>query len=112
MPQGPSLLQAECINLRLPTRFSHSRHIPPQRMHAKHIPTHPEISHDTPSLTTHYTSILDLRGPGVTVHLTKLQLRLCASAGGKGCVADYVAEGLSRPLLEKEASGRSDMVRC
>lgn len=55
---------------------------------------HAEVSEDTATFGAHYTSVPDLRGAGVAVHLAELELRLRARALRERGVADDVAEGL------------------
>lgn len=56
---------------------------------------HAEVTENTLSLAASNTSILDLGGAGVAVHLRQLQLSLGARALRQECVADDVAECLS-----------------
>lgn len=54
-----------------------------------------EIAYHTPGNTTCYTSVLDLGGPGVGMHLRELQLGLGTDTLGKRGVADNVAKSLT-----------------
>lgn len=56
---------------------------------------HAEITEDTSSFATSNTSVLDLGGTGVAVHLRQLQLSLGAGALWQKGVADDVAKCLS-----------------
>lgn len=57
--------------------------------------SNPEVSENTPGCTSRHTAVLNLRRPGVGVHLRELQLGLGADTLGQRGVSDYVAEGLS-----------------
>jgi len=59
----------------------------------------PEVAEDTTALPAHDASVLDLREPGVAVHLRELKLRLGTYSLRQRGVADDVAEGLSRAPL-------------
>lgn len=68
-------------------------------MNLEILSTHPsqsEISENTPRYASGRTSVLDLCGIGVTVHLGELELGLGADTHGERGVADEVAESLSR----------------
>lgn len=54
-----------------------------------------EVTNHTSSNTTRHTAVLDLSGPGVGVHLRKLQLSLGTGALWEGGVADDVTESLA-----------------
>jgi hypothetical protein len=76
---------------------------------------HAEITEDTTSLTTSNTSVLDLGGTGVAVHLRQLQLSLGAGALWQECVADDVAECLSKSQCDQYTvlqTNDPDMTRC
>jgi hypothetical protein len=56
---------------------------------------HPKVSEDTSSLPSHDTSIPDLCGSRVAMHLRELELCLCAGSLREGGVTDCVSKGLS-----------------
>jgi len=57
-------------------------------------PSHPEVSENTSSLSTHHAPVPDLRWSCVAVHLGELELGLRACALGEGSIANHVAERL------------------
>lgn len=63
-----------------------------------------KVPDDTPSNSTCYTSVLDLRRPRVGVHLGKLELSLGTGTLGKGSVANDVAESLTMLARKQLAS--------
>lgn len=70
-------------------------------------PCNPKIPGNTPCYSTSHTSVLDLRWPGIGVHLGELELGLCADTLREGSVADYVAERLSvKPKKKVSFSSR------
>ena len=54
-----------------------------------------EVPEDGSGDTTRYTAVPDLGGPGVSVHLGQLQLRLSTGTLGESGVADHIAESLT-----------------
>jgi hypothetical protein len=67
--------------------------VPNFGLHDTHTPK-PEVAEDTTSLSSYYTSVLDLCEPCVAVHLRKLELSLCAHTLRECRVADYVSKCL------------------
>lgn len=59
-----------------------SAELPAQSRGAATYTTHPEVAHDTSSLASHYTPVLELGGAGVGVHLGELELGLGADTLG------------------------------
>ena len=57
--------------------------------------THPESPKDTSRNTTHMTTILDLRRPGIIAHLAQLQHGTVAHRLGQFGVADQIPQSLS-----------------
>lgn len=74
----------------------HISHLPLVKNQSTHS-SHAEIARNTPSLSSSNTSVADLGGTGITVHLRELKLCLGARALRERCVADEVAKSLSIP---------------
>lgn len=74
--------------------------------------THAEVAEDTSTFTAHYTPILDLRIPGVAMHLRELELCLGAHTLRKRSIADDMTKSLpirsqSQPLHMPKAFART-----
>ena len=100
----------QCI---LPARLLDSRQISLQRIQPERILsalatslappeyhfTHPRHTKMLPkhslSFSSFYTPVVDLRSPGVRVHLCELKLGLSADSLGEKGVGDHIAESLS-----------------
>lgn len=73
---------------------------------------HSEVAHNTSALASHYTSVLELGGAGVGVHLGELELCLGTDTLRQCSVADHVAQSLSGRETESALqSGQLD-ARC
>ena len=58
-------------------------------------PSHSKVPQYTSPLSPHDTSIPDLRGPGIAVHLAQLELSLRSRSLGERGIADDITQGLS-----------------
>ncbi len=83
----------------------------PASMFCTH-PSHPEVSHDTPSPSTHDASILYLRRAGVAVHLRELELGLRARSLWERDISDHISERLPNGMVRGALARVLPSSRC